>query len=147
MFYNIIKNSHSGFRWILLVMLVIVVVTSLVKWINKTEFKSGHGKLVSFSVMAAHIQLLLGIILYFISPKVVFSAETMKNDILRFFTVEHSLMMLIAIVIITIGGSMVKKAATSPGKFKRAFLFFGAGLLIILLMIPWPFESYGAGWF
>ncbi len=146
MFYNIIKNSHSGFRWIVLIMLITIVVNSLIKWIKKSDFKKGDEKLTTFSTMAVHIQLLLGIILYFISPKVIFSAETMKNDILRFFTVEHSVMMLIAITIITIGSISVKKATNSPVKFKRAFLYFGTGLLIILLMIPWPFESYGTGW-
>jgi cytochrome b561 len=146
MFYNIIKNSHSGFRWIVLIMLMTIVVNSLIKWIKKSDFKKGDEKLTTFSAMAVHIQLLLGIILYFISPKVIFSAETMKNDILRFFTVEHSGMMLLAIIIITIGSISVKKATNSPVKFKRAFLYFGTGLLIILLMIPWPFEGFSTGW-
>ncbi len=146
MLYPILKNSHSGFRWIVLIMLLITVIYSLIKWLKKSDYSARDGKITSFTTMAVHIQLLLGIILYFISPKVIFSAEAMKSDIVRFFTIEHSVMMLVAIIIITIGNSMVKKAAASTVKFRRAFLYFGIGLVIILLMIPWPFQNYGAGW-
>ena len=62
---------------------------------------------------------------------------------------EHSLLMLIAIVVAHIGRSRTKKAATDSAKFKQAALFFGLALLLILAAIPWPFlaAGNGRGWF
>jgi NADH:ubiquinone oxidoreductase subunit 2 (subunit N) len=73
----------------------------------------------------------------------------MKNNVFRFFTVEHSLMMLIAIVLITVGHSKAKKATTDEKKFKTLAIFFTLALIIILAAIPWPFREVGMGrgWF
>ncbi|HRO71827.1 MAG TPA: hypothetical protein PK951_15660, partial [Chitinophagaceae bacterium] len=68
----------------------------------------------------------------------------------RFFWVEHPMFMLLAIVMITIGNSMGKKALPDEVKFKRAFWFFLIALLMILVAVPWPFRDVvgeGRGWF
>lgn len=80
-----------------------------------------------------------------------FNETTMKNDVARFFTMEHSVMMLIAIALITIGRITSKKAVTDEAKFKKAFTFFLIALLVILAAIPWPFmqvaKTAAIGWF
>ena len=77
------------------------------------------------------------------SPKVQFSENTMSNGLLRFFTMEHTLMMLIAIILVTIGNRMAK-----TGNAKRVFWYYFIALVIILAAIPWPFRTeLGAGWF
>jgi hypothetical protein len=71
----------------------------------------------------------------------------MKNTMLRFYTVEHVLMMIIAITIITIGFSTAKSITDAVNKHKRIAIMYGIGFLIMLAAIPWPFRNLGAGWF
>ncbi len=71
--------------------------------------------------------------------------DAMKNSNLRFFTVEHWLLMIVALVVAHIGRSRAKKAADDKGKFKQAAIFFTIAMVLILLAIPWPFLSSGTG--
>jgi hypothetical protein len=144
--YPILQHAHSGFRWLVLLAIVITVIHAIGKW-NSTEAVKRDLKWGTIAVRLAHIQLLLGVVLYIISDKVQFSAQTMKNDALRFFTLEHTLMMLIAIVLLTIGLSKAKKESQPAKKFRKIFWFFIIALIIILVMIPWPFQSYSTAWF
>lgn len=100
-----------------------------------------------FAFISCHIQLLVGLILYAISPKVVFSAESMKNAMSRFFLVEHTSMMILAIIIISVGYIMAKKVAPEKKAFSRIFWAYLVGLILILASIPWPFMGYGTSWF
>ncbi|MCB0650796.1 MAG: cytochrome B [Saprospiraceae bacterium] len=140
---EILKHAHSGFRWIVLILLITTIVTAFSKKKAGNTMKSEDKKLPLFTLIATHIQLILGIILYFISPYVVFAADTMKDSLKRFYTVEHILLMLIAITLITIGYSKGKKAAS----WKTIFNYYLIGLILILLSIPWPFRGLSAGWF
>jgi membrane protein DedA with SNARE-associated domain len=91
--------------------------------------------------------LLLGLVLFFTSPKVNLSGLDMKNPVERFFAVEHSVMMILAVILITIGYTKSKKALEENKKFKTAFTYFVIALLVLLAGIPWPFRNLGAGWF
>lgn len=110
-------------------------------------FTTKDKKLGLFALIFTHTQFLLGIILYFLSPKVVFSGIAMKDSVLRFYLVEHLSLMTLAVVLITIGYSKSKKASTDSKKLKLIFGFFLVGLILILAGIPWPFQNYGTGWF
>ncbi len=145
--YDILKHTHSGTRWITLALLVIAVVSAFLKWQSKAEFKAGDKKLNTFALIFTHIQILIGVVLFFISEKSEIVGDIMGNKLTRFFVIEHPLTMIIAAVLITIGNSRAKKASTSAAKFKTTFIFFGIGLFLILLRIPWPFQGLGAGWF
>ena len=147
MFYQIIKHTHSGIRWFVLVFLVLAIVLAVVKLVGKKEYSVADKKFGLFTMSFTHVQLLVGLILYFISGKVIFSGESMESDLLRFFLVEHIGMMLIAVALITIGYSKVKKAVESKAKLRRTLIFYGLALLVILLAIPWPWQMYSAGWF
>ena len=71
----------------------------------------------------------------------------MKDDLLRFYTIEHVLLMVVAIALITVGYSKSKKSATDANKFGAVARFYLVGLILILGSIPWPFRDLGAGWF
>lgn len=144
--YQGLVHAHSGLRWVLLLFIVLSIVFSLTKWIAKKPFWDDHKKLALFSFISAHTQLLLGLILYFISPKVVFGSAAMKDKIARFFVAEHSLGMIIAIVLITLGYIRAKKQGPERSA-KTIFIFFTIALLVILASIPWPSMPYGAKWF
>lgn len=147
MLYTLLVHAHSGFRWVVLILLVLVVVNAFRKWRGKNAFTDSDRKLNLFALISAHLQLVIGFLLYFISPKVIFSAAAMKDAVLRFFLVEHSFMMVIAIALITIGYSRAKRTDVDELKFRRTFILYAFGLLVILGAIPWPFLEYGGKWF
>lgn len=150
--YEILLRSHSGLRWVVLI-LVLAAIGRAVTNMSSGKFIGLDDKLSLFSLISAHIQLLLGLTLYFISPfvKAAMEAgmgEAMKSTVMRFWLVEHLTGMLIGITLITIGRIAAKKAATDKEKFKKIAIFFTLGLIIILATIPWPFrEALGRGWF
>jgi len=145
--HGILIHAHSGFRWIVLILLVVAIFNAFTKWRSGKSFTEGDRKINLFTMIATHIQLLIGAILYFTSEKVVFSGEAMKSSVNRFFTAEHLLMMLIAIVLITLGNIRSKKAVGDSKKFRIAFTFFLIALLVLLAGIPWPFRDLGTAWF
>lgn len=147
MLYQILKHAHSGLRWLVLLFIVSAIVSALVKLMGNKKYTSGDRKLGVLSLAFTHTQIIIGLVLYFISGKVVFSGQSMSNDLLRFFLVEHIGMMLIAAVLITIGYVKTKKANLNSTKLKRTLIFFGIGLLVMLLAIPWPWQLYGAWWY
>ena len=147
MLYMILKHAHSGFRWLVLLLLIAAITNALLKWRGGKALGASDRKLNLFAMVFTHVQLLVGFGLYFISEKVVFSGESMKNAINRFFLVEHPFLMVLAIVLITIGYSRGKRADSDTLASKRTFWFYLIGLLLILAGIPWPFQGYGTAWF
>jgi len=145
--YNGLLHAHSGLRWIVLILLVLALVQAVSGWMNKKDFTEGNRKVALFALIFTHIQLLIGLVLYFISPKVAFVEGFMQNDVYRFYAVEHLSLMLLAIILITVGFSTAKKAGESILKHKKIAIFYGIGLVLILAGIPWPFRGLGAGWF
>lgn len=146
--YEGLKHAHSGIRWIFLIALIYAIFNAYSKWKSGATYTDGDRKASLAAFVTSHIQLLIGLVLYFISPKVgSFSGEVMKNAVARFFTVEHLTMMILGIIIISVGHIRAKKATDDTQKFKTTFIFFLIGLLVILSRIPWPFQQYGASWF
>jgi hypothetical protein len=102
-------------------------------------------------MISMDIQLLLGLALYFMNgwyTGLGNMGESMKEPMVRFFTVEHTFMMIVAWILVHVGRVAVKKAFNSSGKFKKTLIFFGIALLLILIAIPWPFrEAISRPWF
>ncbi len=101
-------------------------------------------------MLSMDIQLLLGLALYFMNGWYAGFQnmnQTMHDPMVRFFTVEHATMMIIAWILVHVGRVIVKKSATSNAKFKKTLLFFGLALLLILIAIPWPFSEIARPWF
>jgi len=143
--YPGLVHAHSGLRWIALILLLAAVAVAIGKWQGRSGYTDGNRKLYLFTLIAVHTQLLIGLVLYFISPKVDFGL--LSDKLYRFYTVEHTTGMLIAIVLITIGYSRSKRATDPTTKQRLVGIFYGLGLLLILASIPWPFRIPGAGWF
>jgi cytochrome b561 len=137
--YSFFKEAHSGFRYIVIVLVLLAIVRAFMGWLGKRLYGEGNRKLNLFAMISVHTQFLLGIILFFISPMVQFSKETMKNPIARYWTVEHWVMMIIAIALITIGHSKSKKTALPEDKHKAVAVFYLIGLILIsvaIVLIP-----------
>ena len=127
--------THSYLRYFLLALLVVVVIKSLMGWLSQRSFTKMDDKLSLWLLIATHSQFLLGLVLFFTSDLVKFNAETMKNSDLRYWTVEHSTMMILAVVLITVARITHKKLPTDQSKHKRLFLLNGAALVIIIIAI------------
>lgn len=133
--YNGLLFTHSYLRYIILILLIVVIIASLLGMINKKAYTDGDNKLGLFLFIATHLQLLLGLILFFISPVVQFSGAAMKDATTRYWLVEHNSAMLIAIVFITLARTTSKKMTDGQAKHKRMFIFNLIALIIILLTI------------
>ncbi len=147
MLYQILRSAHSGMRWILLATLLLAVLFTIYKSLTSKPFSKKEYVFSLITLITAHTQLIIGFVLYAISPKVVFSSASMQHAMTRFFLVEHLAMMLIAIVLITIGYKKSKNAQTNKWKLGHIAIFYTLALILILLAIPWPFQAYGANWF
>ncbi|RPD41052.1 hypothetical protein [Chitinophaga barathri] len=133
---------HSIVRWLILLFGIWAVIRALMGVSGKKPYTSADTKAGLFFMIFLDIQFLLGLILFFISPLIKASladmGAAMKNAGLRFFTVEHTLMALIAIALVHIGRSKIKKLSNDGKKHKTALIFFLLALVLILAAIPWP---------
>jgi hypothetical protein len=113
-------------------MVLLAIIQSVLGWLGKKPYTEVNRRVNLFALISAHTQLLIGIVLYFLSPNVQFNSSTMKTETTRYFTVEHWLMMVIAIVLITIGHSKSKKIILPEGKHKTIAIFYIIAFLIII---------------
>lgn len=149
--YGILVHLHSIGRWILLLLLLIAIFNSLVA--GGRPFIKSDNRTGLILTITADLMLLIGIALWFMGPfqqiKASGMGEVMKNSLSRFFAVEHSVGMLIAVILIHIGKSQAKKRIADSVKHKRTVIFYLIALIIILISIPWPFlaNGVGRGWF
>ena len=135
--YEIIQKAHSGFAYLALLALVIAVVNSLIGLFSKKEFSPLDRKIAIIALSLIHTQLIIGFIVWFISPLGMASLGQMKDASLRLTSLEHPVTNILAIVLITIGWVKHKKLVTSKSKFKAFSIFYGLGLVLILIKIPW----------
>jgi membrane associated rhomboid family serine protease len=103
--YEILKHTHSGLRWVALILILFAIYNS----ITAKEFTKREKLINLFSMVSLHTQLLLGLVLYFISPRISFASGWMKDASFRFYGMEHLAGMLIAVALITIGYVKSKK--------------------------------------
>lgn len=133
---------HNIFRWLALILLALAFLRALAGWLQKSAWTASDRKLGTFSGIAMDVQLLVGLLLYFaFSPitTMAFSnmAGAMSSSDLRFFVVEHLLLMVLAVVFTHLGSILPRKASQDLQKHKRAALWFGLALLMVLAGIPW----------
>jgi len=136
--YIIIQHSHSGIMWLVMITLILSVLFSFLGFIRNN--KSGYPnlfKLYYATKLLVYIQFILGVILLFVSPKIHYGAGFMKDSDLRFYGMEHPLMMLIAVGLIAFGLFKSKKKPIDTKKNKTVFIYYTIALVVIVLMIPW----------
>ena len=133
--YSFFLHLHSGFRYIVLLLVLLAIVRSWTGWLGKKLYSEGNRKLNLFAMISAHTQLLIGIVLYFLSPFVQFGSQTMKDATTRYWTVEHLTGMIIALILITIGHAKSKRASAAELKHKSIAIFYTLALVIIVVTI------------
>jgi hypothetical protein len=130
--------AHSGLRYIVLALLVIAIINALVN-LKKENYLKKDKMINLFTMIFIHIQLLLGLVLYFVGPRVNFSSWIEGIENTRFFAVEHALMMILAVIFITLGRRKAEKQTLASRKHKMILRYYGLGLILIFIAIPWPF--------
>lgn len=140
--YSALLLVHSWSRWLVLVFGLIVIFRAFTGWQNRRPYVGADNGMAASFVGSMHLQLLVGLILYFISPvgyKAIEAggAAVMKDATGRFFAMEHMVMMLLAVIIAQVGRIISKKATDPVLKHKKAFIWFTIALVIVLMMIPW----------
>lgn len=135
--YTALLHTHSGFRYLILALLILTFFKSLFAWLQKKEYQKIDDKLALFTMIFVHIQFIIGLALYFISPKVAFTdmANTMKNSMLRYFTVEHIFLMLIVVTLVTLGRTVSKKKLLEVQKHRTTAIYFGLSIVLIVLTV------------
>ena len=133
-------NVHSYLSYAALALLVLASINAVLGLTSKKLFTDKDLRISLFTMIICHIQLLVGLIVYFVSEKgfQAFAIEgAMKNSDLRLTMLEHPLINIIALVLITIGWSKHKKEESNNGKFKKIAVFYTLGLVLILSRLPW----------
>lgn len=140
--YETVYFIHSYWAYLVLLLLIIASVNALVGYFTDREYGPMNFRIALFTLIVSHIQLLIGVVLFFTAPYLrafseVGMGEVMRNSTLRLYIVEHPLMMIIGVALITIGYSKHKKKLTSRPKFKLLAIFYTLALIAFLSRIPW----------
>ena len=140
-------HLHNLLRWIILVLLLLSILKSYTGMTSKKAFEASDKKIWLFTMIAAHITLLLGLYQWLLGRYGLFTyvkpegVSMMKDPYLRFFQMEHPVSMILAILLITLGYGMAKKNVDDQTKYKKAFRYFVLALVLILAAVPWPFRE------
>lgn len=138
--YALIKIIHSYWAYLVLLILAVAVFNSFLGKILRRDFSTKDLRISLFGLIFSHIQLVIGLILYFVSPWfgkwTELGVGVMKNAETRLYLIEHPITNILAIVLITMGWSMHKRQSLSGKKFLRIGLFYTLGLVLLLSKIP-----------
>ena len=132
-----IQSIHSTLAYAVLAVVAIAAINAFLGLSSKRNCTKKDRSLSLVALILSHIQLLVGLVLWATSPLGKDAMSQMSNSAMRLTAVEHPLVNIIAIVLITIGWSKHKKEESSNGKFKKIGIFYALGLLLILSRIPW----------
>lgn len=135
---------HNILRWAVLLFGLWTLFSAMSGIVSKRNYTAAHSRSNFLFMLSCDIQFVLGLILYYSNlwfERLKDLGNNMKDPTSRFFTMEHGLLMIIALVLVHVGRVSVKKATTPAAKHKRTLLFFGLAIVLILAAIPWPFRE------
>ncbi|MGN7787107.1 hypothetical protein ACTJIJ_21420 [Niabella sp. 22666] len=142
--YSVLLFLHSIFRWLVLVSLVYSIYRAFRGYTLRLAFSKTDNAIRHWTVTLAHIQLMIGMVLYFKSPLVQHfwsrASKVPASKELTFFSLIHLALMLVSIILITIGSAKAKRQLQDPIAFKTIFTWYLVALILIFIAIPWPFS-------
>jgi len=125
--YQILRSAHSGWRYVVLILLVLALVQALAGWFGKKPYTEGNRKLNVFALIVTHIQILVGLVMYFMSPLV--------EAGIRYWKMEHIGMMIFAAILVTVGNARSKRGDDGAAKHRTIAIYFGLALIVIVAAI------------
>jgi heme A synthase len=140
--YELTLIAHNLMRWVVLALAVFALVRIYMGLFGKKEWTDTDRKALSFYSIGMDIQLLLGLLLYFVVSPFMANIRSnfggaMSDSSLRFFAVEHLLMMVVAVVLAHVAVVMAKRANLSSSKFRQGAIWLTLSVLAVLVSIPW----------
>jgi len=140
---DVLLFFHSLLRYVVLALLIGSVFFAFRGYLTRAPILIGERKVFIYAVIACHVQLAIGFILYWLRFE-----SYGSSSIGRFWKFEHMGMMTIAVILVTLGRTFSKKAKSEKRKQLLIWVFYLIGLLVILSMIPWPMTDVGhnRGW-
>jgi hypothetical protein len=141
---QVVLVLHNIIRWAVLLFGLWTLLNAISGVASKRNYTSGDSRSNFLFMLSCDIQLILGLILYYLNSwveRLKDLGNNMKDANTRFFTMEHGLLMVIALILVHVGRVSVKKAVTPAAKHKRSLIFFGLAIVLILASIPWPFRE------
>ncbi|MCP5101459.1 MAG: hypothetical protein GY943_38425 [Chloroflexi bacterium] len=142
--YSLLLTLHSLVRWFVLASLLFAIYRGYKGWLRDKPFLQIDNTVRQITATIAYTQLIIGLWLYFISPVIDYFLKNYQEAVnqreFRFFGMEHGPTMIVAILIIVIGSTLAKRRVTDNEKFKTMAIWFSIALVMILLVIPWPFS-------
>jgi hypothetical protein len=143
-------HTHNLLRWGVLIAGLLAIYLAYTGISNKRAWETKDNKAGMWFVLFCHLQLVLGLVLYFMMDKQsIFSnmAEGMKDPYTRYWGMEHLLGMIIAIAVVQFGRIASKKAGNDLLKHKKALIWYGVAMLLFVINIPWPWKTVARGLF
>ena len=152
--HETLLQIHSLLRLALIVLCAWVFWTGLRGWLGRNGPSLSTKLLVLLATIAADLQLVIGLWMYFATSTVTSSARNdfgaaMKDPTLRYFAVEHAGAMILAVVSVHLGkrgASQAAKLGKDAAGYRSLALWFGLALILILIVSPWPFTSVDRPW-
>jgi len=142
--YQAFTFYHSTVRWLVLASLIYAIFRAYRGYHSNAVFSKTDNAVRHWTATIAHVQLMLGLVLYFQSPLIKYFFANFREAVWKldfsFFGLFHSLMMLLAVVVLTIGSALTKRKSNDRDKFKTMLFWFSLSLLLIFIAIPWPFS-------
>ena len=141
--YTTVQFLHSWWAYLLVLIVLIATINALAGFFGNREYQPRDFRLALFALIVTHIQFLIGLILFFVSPNALGAirnngmGEVMKDSTMRLLAVEHPTVMILMVVLITIGYSKHKKKLVSKPKFKMLAIFYTLAAVLMLSRIPW----------
>ena len=136
-----LKFIHSYFAYLVITILFLSTLRFLIRYLLSKDYTPIDFRLALVTLITSHTQLLIGLFLYFISPKLSWwnngFNSVISNPDYRLYLIEHPVINIIAIILITRGYSLHKKKRVSNSKFKTIGIHYLLGLVLLLYFIPW----------
>jgi hypothetical protein len=132
---ELLVQAHSGWRWIVLLIISVTLAKMLVGWLGKKEWTTLDGELLRASRIAVYLQVVMGVLLY------AYVIALGVSNLMR-FTGEHVLLAILGVGGLEFGAARAKKVADSAGKFKFATIGFLIGLVLIVAAVQGATELF-----
>lgn len=153
--YTGLLHLHSALRWVILILLILMIIRSWAGRNGNRSWSEGDRKSALFLMISCHLQLAIGLYQWFTGDwglaliQANGMADTMKNAVSRFYVIEHTIGMLVAILLSTMAYSLSKKNTEDKVKYGKLFMYYTITFLLIMISIPWPFREVGLNrsWF
>lgn len=142
--HELLLPLHSLLRWVVIVLGLFAAGRGLNGWLGRRPWSPADDRAGQLFIVSFDVQLLLGLLLFVVVSPITTGAfqnmgGAMQNAVVRFWLVEHPTAMLLGLVLAHIGRARVRAAGEPPLKHRRAAIYLGFAVLLVLAGVPWPF--------